>query len=131
MRTNVIITLIAALAASSSPAATPASEAAWTNATQLTDQQFGILRTGDLARLRDALAHGLSPNARDAAGNTPLMHAVVYGDLGSMRLLLDKGAEVNAENKAGATALMRAACDHQKLALLLDRGADVSARSAF
>lgn len=89
------------------------------------------LRSGDAVRIRETLARGASPNARDAVGNTPLMWAAVYGDLRCLELLLDRGAEVNATNAAGATALMRAAFDYQKVRLLIARGADVNARSAL
>ncbi|HEY6166496.1 MAG TPA: ankyrin repeat domain-containing protein [Verrucomicrobiae bacterium] len=98
---------------------------------QLNADFFGVLRSSDTGKLRDALDHGASANARDAQGNTPLTLAAVYGDTAAMRLLLERGAEVNATNAAGATALMRAATDHRKAALLAERGANVNARSAF
>ena len=97
----------------------------------MSSDSFAILRSGDVHRLRGALDHGDSANARDAAGNTPLMHAAMYGDVSSLRLLLERGADVNATNAAGATALMRAALDDHKVALLLERGAAVNARSAL
>lgn len=125
------LTLLFCLPVFVSSAAVPLKPAISAGATQITSEQFNVLRSGDLARLTNALSHGLSPNARDAAGNTPLMHAAVYSDLAALRLLIDRGADVNATNNAGATALMRAAYDWQKIALLLDRGADVNARSAF
>lgn len=92
---------------------------------------FAVLRGGDARQLRAALDAGASANARDAAGNTALMHAAVYGNAACVRLLLDRGAQVNATNAAGATALMRGAFDAEKVRLLLDRGADVRARSAL
>jgi ankyrin repeat protein len=82
-------------------------------------------------KLRGAVDGGASPNARDVAGNTPLMHAAVYGNVASVQLLLDHGADVNATNAAGATALMRAAFDYEKVRVLVERGADVNARSAL
>src|SRR6266568_6627970 len=95
----------------------------------INSEYAAILRSGDSRKLRERLDHGASARARDAAGNTPLMHAAVYGDVSCLRLLDDHGAEVNATNTAGATALMRAALDYKKVALLLERGAVVSARS--
>ena len=92
-------------------------------------EYFAAFRSGDLRKLREALDRGSSANARDALGNTPLMHAGVYGDLSCVRLLLERGAEVNATNAAGATALMRAAFDHEKVALLLERGASEIGRA--
>ena len=97
----------------------------------MTSEYFAVLRSGDFPRLREALDRGASPNARDALGNTSLMHAAVYGDLSCVRLLVDRGAEVNATNSTGATALMRSALDSKKLAFLLERGADVKARSGL
>lgn len=99
--------------------------------TTISEDYFGILRSGDVRKLRQALDKGASANARDAAGNTPLMHAAVYGDVSCVRLLLDRGADVNAANASGATALMRASFNYEKVRLLLDRGANVNARSAF
>lgn len=92
---------------------------------------LAVLRTGDALRLREALDHGAPVNARDASGNTPLMHAAAYGDVSCVRALLERGAEANATNGAGATPLMRAAVDHEKLRLLLERGAEVNAQSAL
>ena len=97
----------------------------------LSPEFLAVLRNGDVRKLGDALDHGYSPKARDAVGNTPLMHATVYGNLSCVRLLIEQGAEVNARNAAGATALMRAAFDHEKIRLLADHGADVNARSAL
>ncbi len=97
----------------------------------LTEEHLTALRSGEVHQLRAMLDQGLSPNARDARGNTPLMLAAVYGDLGSLGLLLDRGAEVNAVNAAGATALMRASYDYEKTRLLLERGAEVNVRSGL
>ena len=97
----------------------------------MNSEYAGILRDGDVRKLREALDHGASARARDASGNTPLMLAAVYGDLACVRLLVEAGAEVNATNADGATALMRAALDYKKAALLLERGADVNVRSGL
>ncbi len=65
---------------------------------------FAVLRSGEVSKLRSALEHGASANARDAQGNTPLMLAATHGNVESLRLLLDRGADVNVTNNAGATA---------------------------
>lgn len=94
------------------------------------DSEFrAALREGSPRKLRAVLSRGADVNARDAAGNTPLMLATTYGDVASMRLLLERGADVNAANHEGATALMRAAVDFEKLRLLVERGANVNAQS--
>jgi ankyrin repeat protein len=90
-----------------------------------------VLRSGDLRQLRSILDKGASPNARDAAGNTPLMRAAVYGDLQCLRLLLARGAAVDTTNAAGATPLMRAADDFEKTRLLIQHGAEVNVRSGL
>jgi ankyrin repeat protein len=77
------------------------------------------LRNGDVRQLRALLDQGASPNARDAAGNTPLMQAAVYGDIRCVRLLLERGAQVNAWNS------------HRTVELLLARGADTKATNLF
>ena len=108
-------------------------EPAGSTAPSLTPDHLAVLRSGDLRKLREALEQGgsLNVNARDAQGNTPLMHAAVYGEIAALRLLLERGAQVNATNAAGATALMRAAVDARKVALLLEHGAVVEARSGL
>src|SRR5436309_1834525 len=99
--------------------------------TSINDDYLAVLRSGDVPKLRDALDHGASPNARDASGSTPLMHAAVYGGRACLALLLKRGADPNASNAAGATALMRAAFDHEMVRLLLERGAAVNAHSGL
>src|SRR5262245_3391082 len=111
--------------------ATLSMQAASIHTPPMSPENVSVLRSGDARKLREALEHGFSADARDALGNTPLMHAAVYGDLACIRTLVDRGADVNATNAAGATALMRAALDYEKVALLLGRGADVNARSAL
>jgi len=89
------------------------------------------LRSGNVRTLRESLERGASPNARDAAGNTPLILAAGYGDAACLKLLLERGADVNATNHGGAAALMRAAASYDKVRLLVERGANVNARSAL
>jgi ankyrin repeat protein len=89
------------------------------------------LRSGNVERLRSALDHGSLVEARDSAGNTPLMLATAYGDVACMRLLLERGALVNSTNSAGANALMRAAGDYGKVKLLVSHGASVNMRSGL
>ena len=81
--------------------------------------------------LQSSLQGGVDPNARDAAGRTPLMDAVAGGQLGAVRALLAAGADVNARSKSGITALMEAADKgrYKTARLLIASGADVNASS--
>lgn len=88
------------------------------------------LRSGDPRRVREALDQGAAPQARDAQGDTALMHAAVYADPAVVGLLLERGADPNATNHAGATPLLRAALDARKVALLLRHGARPNTASA-
>jgi ankyrin repeat protein len=121
-------TLILSLLALSESAAFRAAEP---QATIITREYAEVLRSGEMRQLRTMLDKGASANARDAAGNTPLMQAAVYGDLACVRLLLERGAEVNATNAAGSTPLMRAAHDFKKTRELVARGAVVNVHSAL
>jgi ankyrin repeat protein len=97
----------------------------------LAPEYSGLLRNGDVPKLRTALDNGMSVNARDAQGNTPLILAAAYSDAASVKVLLERGADVNAVNQAGATALMRAARSYEMVRLLVDQGAEVNARSVL
>lgn len=85
-------------------------------------------RAGDVALLRSRLAHGASPNVRDAAGRTPLMEAVAGERLDAMRLLLSGGADANAAAHDGSTPLIQAAAQGSLDAarLLAESGADLN-----
>lgn len=97
----------------------------------ISPEYFGLLRGGDVQKLRKALDNGMPINARDAQGNTPLILAAAYSDAACVNLLLNRGAEVNAANKAGATALLRAAHNYESAKLLVERGADVNVKSVL
>jgi ankyrin repeat protein len=88
------------------------------------------IRNGDRQAIAKSLAGGADVNARDAAGNTPLVLAALYAGPDCVALLLERGADANAANRAGATALHRAATDYDKARLLLAAGAKPSARTA-
>lgn len=72
-------------------------------------QLFAAVRAIDRKTVRQLLDDGVSPNVRDADGNTPLMIAA-RGDtnLTIAGMLLGRGADVNAVNNRGDTALTRA-----------------------
>lgn len=63
--------------------------------------------SGQTRRVKELLATGISPDARDAAGGwTPLMMASVGDFQATVKVLLDAGANPNPYRFDGATALM-------------------------
>ena len=86
---------------------------------------------GNLTEVQDIIDAGVSPNARDAGGLTPLMTAVIHNHDAIVELLLRKAADVNAKDASGVTALMLAASKGRAVPLnhLLTRGAHVNAQS--
>ena len=97
----------------------------------ISSEHLGLLRNGDIQKLRKALDNGMPINGRDEQGNTPLILAAAYSDAATVKLLLERGADVNAANKAEATALMRAARSYEMVRLLVDAGASVNTRSVL
>ena len=94
----------------------------------------GLLRRaeyGDLKAVQALLLGGASPEARDPAGFTPLMLAVIHGHPAIVDSLIAGGGRVNVQNGAGLTPLMLAAINNHSAMLrtLIDRGADVNART--
>ena len=84
----------------------------------------------DLVRVRELLAAGADPDARDDDGRPPLFSAVLGGSLGLMGLLFESGADVNARDDHGWTALHFAAQENlpEVTRLLLAKGADPNLR---
>ena len=83
----------------------------------------------DLVRVRDLLARGANPNARDEEQRTPIFSAVLGGSLALLGLLVEARADVNARDEHGWTALHVAAEEvvPEMASLLLARGADANA----
>ncbi len=79
------------------------------------------------------LDRGVSLEARNKEGDTPLMAAARFGQTITVKLLLDCGAEANARNRHGWTALMLAAGSGsvETLQLLIERGAAVDAKTFY
>jgi len=84
----------------------------------------------DLIKVRQALAEGADPNARDEDERTPLFSAVLGGSIGLMGLLLEAGADVNARDHHGFAPLHFAAQERlpEMARLLLAKGADANAK---
>ena len=83
---------------------------------------------GDLARVRELLAEGRSPNVFDEISKTPLHYAAESGHIDILRILLQAGADVNANDEAriGNTPLREVAgeCSLALATALVDAGAD-------
>lgn len=78
---------------------------------------------GDVPGLRRVLASGVSTDAADGDGRTPLHVAAAKGQPDAVRYLLSRGADVNVRDSDGVTPLFDAVrCGHLELATLL-RGA--------
>jgi uncharacterized protein len=83
----------------------------------------------DLLRVRDLLARGADPDARDAEGRPPLVSAILGNSVALVGLLLESKADVNATDPHGWTPLHFAAQEvlPQMASLLLAKGANVNA----
>ncbi len=88
---------------------------------------------GNLALIRELLAAGLSPDAADTKGNSPLMNALFGRNTGVARAIIEAGADINFRNpKDGTTPLIATLCwDYGEMsdfrADLLKAGADPNA----
>jgi ankyrin repeat protein len=88
------------------------------------------VRRGDSEIVRDLLARGADPNARDRHGQTGVMIAAHAGHAATIQLLIDHGANLNVTAKYGLSAVMLAVvAGHEEIALALARaGADLTLR---
>jgi ankyrin repeat protein len=88
------------------------------------------VRRGDTEIVRDLLARGADPNARDRHGQTAVMIAAHAGHAATLQLLIDHGANLNVTAKYGLSAVMLAVVvGHEEIALALARaGADLTLR---
>ncbi|MCW7491441.1 ankyrin repeat domain-containing protein [Leptospira sp. 2 VSF19] len=69
---------------------------------------FLAVEKGNLELVKELLAEGISINAKDSLGNSPLIKAADEEDLDMAKFLIEKGANVNLRNTTGETALYRA-----------------------
>jgi ankyrin repeat protein len=89
------------------------------------------IELGDVAYAESLLAAGISANATDPRGWTPLMLAARHNHLALVSVLCERGARLEARTGQGTTALMLAANNgHQDMVrLLLNRRAQVNAKT--
>jgi len=66
---------------------------------------FGLIESGDLAAVEEAVKNGVSPMERGNAGWTPLHFAAQEGQLDIAGYLIREGADVNAANDEQWTPL--------------------------
>jgi ankyrin repeat protein len=85
-----------------------------------------VVKRRDTPWMGFLLQQGADPNARDRAGETPLMIAARTGFADGVRVLLAVQAQVDAANGRGETPLMIAVFNRDAAVarLLLDAGAD-------
>ena len=87
---------------------------------------------GDIAAMKQGLAGGADPNAKDPqSGNTLLAASALMGHTEIVTLLLEYGADVNARSRDDGTALHAAAFlgRTETVKLLLEKGADTTLRN--
>ncbi len=90
------------------------------------EQLLDACMTGRATRVRELLAAGADPNARNEDGDTALIIASVQGNTETADALMEAGADPNVANVHGLTALMEASFwgNRDTVKLLLCRGAD-------
>ena len=94
---------------------------------------FPVIESGDAAQVAAAIAGGADVHARNEAGLTPLMAAVVSNAPTQVtEELMAAGADVNQQAANGVTALMLAASQGTpaQVVYLLNAGADPTVRDA-
>lgn len=81
----------------------------------------------DVEQVKQLLASGADPNARDSGSYTPLMNATIKGNTEMVKALLNSGAKIDETNNLNETALLFAieAGRTELVELLVDKGADM------
>ncbi len=100
---------------------------------RLNEELFAAIDEQEIGPAMKLLAAGVSVNARDRDGMTPLMHAALHGSIELTELLLNKGALINTTDNFGVTALMQGAwAGHVRVVeILMAQGADPNLQSVL
>ncbi|PJZ46995.1 ankyrin repeat domain-containing protein [Leptospira brenneri] len=69
---------------------------------------FLAVEKGNLELVKELLSEGVSINAKDSLGNSPLIKAADEEELVIAKFLIQRGANVNLRNLTGETAIYRA-----------------------
>ncbi len=99
-----------------------------------TEALAAAAKRGDVERVREVLEEGVSPDAKDGGGYTPLIHAAARGRLAVVELLLDEGADPFVlDSRIYSSALHRAAQSSvpEVALVLLRHGAPIDLQSPF
>lgn len=105
-----------------SPATTPSKDPASRSADEVALLDASI--KGDAAAVRALLDKGVTPNAKDGDGRTPLTEAAYYGHTEIVKMLIGKGADVWAKKRDGETPVTMAA-GHPDIVKLLKQDQDL------
>jgi len=89
-----------------------------------TQKMFEALYANDLKTVREQLNKGVSANAKNDVGQTPL-HATQ--DHAILKLLLSSGADVNSSDSDGRTSIFNK--EIELIKVLIEAGADIHHRS--
>ena len=73
------------------------------------DQLCVAASDGDKGVVQELLGKGVSPNAKDSFGRTPLLYAAEKGNLEVLQVLLDAGSDPNAPGEKGGLTPLAAA----------------------
>lgn len=92
---------------------------------------FQAIDKGNLELVKELLAEGVSINAKDSLGNSPLIKAVDDEEMVMAKFLIHKGANVNLRNTTGETALYRAVYrgNLELVKLLVEAGAETKVKT--